>query len=77
MRLNPHPDLVVLLDAPGAVMFARKGEHSAEVLEGRRQGYLALAARFPHSVVLDASRPADQVRTAALTAIWRRYGGRR
>jgi thymidylate kinase len=76
LRLNPRPDLVLVLDAPGAVMFARKGEHSAEVLEERRQGYLALAAHFPDSVVLDAARPADEVRAAALTAIWRRYGGR-
>lgn len=77
LRLNPQPDLVLVLDAPGAVMFARKGEHSAEVLEERRQGYLALAARFPHSVVLDASRPAAEVRSAALAAVWRRYSGPR
>jgi thymidylate kinase len=76
LRLNPRPDLVLVLDAPGAVMFARKGEHSAEVLEERRQGYLALSARFPHSVVLDASRSAAEVRAAALAAVWQRYGGR-
>ena len=77
LRLNPRPDLILALDAPGAVMFARKGEHSAEVLEERRQGYLALAARFPSSVVLDASRSAAEVRTAAVAAVWQRYGGRR
>ena len=76
LRLNPRPDLVLVLDAPGDVMFARKGEHSPEILEERRQAYLALSARFPHSVVLDASLPADEVRAAALAAVWQRFSGR-
>ncbi|WP_222265511.1 hypothetical protein [Modestobacter marinus] len=70
LRLGPQPDLALVLDAPGAVMFARKGEHSVEVLEARRHDYLALAPAFRHSAVLDATQPADQVRRRALAAIW-------
>jgi thymidylate kinase len=71
MALDPRPQLVLLLDAPGEVMFARKGEHSPELLEERRQAYLELVARFPESVVLDATRPEVEVARAALAAVWR------
>jgi thymidylate kinase len=39
-RLIPWPDAVVVLDAPGDVLYARKGEHSPEILERWRRGYL-------------------------------------
>jgi thymidylate kinase len=39
-RLIPWPDAVVVLDAPGHVLYARKGEHSPEILERWRRGYL-------------------------------------
>ncbi|MEA2633981.1 MAG: hypothetical protein QOH92_748 [Chloroflexota bacterium] len=38
-RLMPWPDAVALLDAPGEVLYARKGEHSPDVLEHQRQRY--------------------------------------
>jgi thymidylate kinase len=38
-RLVPWPDAVVLLDAPGEVLYARKGEHSPALLERWRQTY--------------------------------------
>lgn len=57
----PKPDLVVCLDAPGAVLFERKREASAEWLEGRRRQYLQFAATVPHSAVVDADRPLDVV----------------
>ena len=41
--ITPKPDAIVLLDAPGEVMFARKGEHDAVSLERQRQ---ALRATF-------------------------------
>jgi thymidylate kinase len=70
LRAAPTPDELVLLDAPGEVMFARKREHSVEVLETRRQAYLGLGARFPQMVVLDATGSADAVRRTALAALW-------
>lgn len=69
----PRPDLVLLLDAPGATAFARKQEHTAAFLEQRRAGYLALAAALPNCVVLDATRNPDEVRRAAISSIWRRF----
>jgi thymidylate kinase len=69
--LAPEPDLVLLLDAPGELMFRRKGEHSPEVLEERRQGYLAMVTALPHGAVLDATRPIDDVTRAASAAVWR------
>jgi thymidylate kinase len=38
-RLTPRPDAIVLLDAPGEVLFERKGEHSAPALETWRRAY--------------------------------------
>jgi thymidylate kinase len=72
-RLGPDPDLVLVLDAPGELLFARKGEHDPVLLEERRQGYLRLADRFRASVVLDATQPAAAVLAAAVSAIWSRF----
>ena len=38
-RLMPWPDAVAVLDAPGEVLYARKREHSPNVLEHQRQRY--------------------------------------
>ncbi len=73
MRLAPTPELVLFLDAPGAVMFARKGEHSAAVLERRRRAYLHMAARIDGGTVLDATEAPAEVRRQALERIWPRY----
>jgi thymidylate kinase len=66
----PAPDLVIVLDAPGDVLFARKGEHSAELLERQRQQYLALRNTLPQLVVVDATQEEDQLRRTALALIW-------
>jgi thymidylate kinase len=60
-RLYPKPDLVVMLDAPAEVFFARKGEGTVESLELRRQEYLAQADLFRGFVIVDARQPADAV----------------
>lgn len=39
-RLIPWPDAIVVLDAPGEILWQRKGEHTVEILERWRQGYL-------------------------------------
>ncbi len=57
-RLAPQPDLILLLDLPGDVAFARKPDDwSPEVLEERRQLYRRIVARHPQVVVLDARHP--------------------
>lgn len=57
----PKPDLVVCLDAPAEVLFARKPEASVAWLRDRREQYLALADVVPAFVVVDADRPLDVV----------------
>ena len=65
----PKPDLVICLDAPGSVLFARKPESSQEWVEQRRRQYLRLADAVPAFVVVDADRPLDEVFTDVVDAI--------
>jgi thymidylate kinase len=67
-HLAPRPDLVLVLDLPGEVAFARKGEFSPAGLEAVRQGFLALAPRIGAQVV-DASAPPEQVCAEVLRRI--------
>ena len=69
----PGPDLVVMLDAPGSVLFARKGEHCPEKLENQRQSYLAMQSSIPQMVVVDATDDADSVCRNVTSLIWRSY----
>ena len=59
--LLPRPRLVLVLDAPGEVLFARKGEGSVSLLERRRQDYLEMRKLFTDLEVLDATAPLDTV----------------
>jgi thymidylate kinase len=60
-HVYPKPDLVILLDAPPTVLLERKGEGTLESLERRRQDYFQLADETAHFVVVEASRPLDEV----------------
>ncbi|MET1022431.1 MAG: hypothetical protein ABWX69_09565 [Arthrobacter sp.] len=71
LRLGRAPDLLLILDVPGEVMFARKGEHTAEILEKWRQSYLQLADRLPGSRILDAAQPRHLVQRLATETVWR------
>ena len=57
----PKPDLFIFLDAPPAVLLARKGEGTLEFLERRRREYLQIGDVVRHFVVVDADRPPDEV----------------
>ena len=57
----PRPHVVIFLDAPGEVLFARKGESTPEELERRRQAFLQQGLRLPGFVRVDATAPLDQV----------------
>lgn len=57
----PPPGLVIFLDAPGHVLFDRKGEKTPEELERRRQSFLALKPLFPDWVTIDATQPLEVV----------------
>jgi thymidylate kinase len=69
----PAPDLVVVLDAPGKLLYARKGEETPEFLEAQRQKLLALRCRIPQLQVVDATRAEAAVRADVVSRIWREH----
>jgi len=71
-----RPDLVLVLDAPGEVLYARKGEHSPDRLERMRRAYVALGSEFPEVVVIDAAQDAGAVRRTVTSLLWARRGAR-
>lgn len=60
-RWYPRPDVTFFLDAPAAVLFARKGEGTIESIEGRRAEYRDLADVLPRFTTIDVDRPVDAV----------------
>jgi thymidylate kinase len=75
-RCCPAPDLAFVLDAPGHVMYDRKGEHHPEYLEAQRQRFLLLSHRLPNAHAIDATRGEDAVRRDVMAHIWRHMSGR-
>jgi thymidylate kinase len=72
----PGPDMTILLDAPGEVMFRRKGEYDGATLEHWRQRFLGVRRRVPDLEVVDTTRTADAVLRDVTARIWRRYARR-
>lgn len=66
-----------MLDAPGYLLYARKREHSPELLEAQRQKLLGLAKRVPNFTVVDATRGADAARRRAIWLMWNDITSRR
>ena len=75
-RACPGPDLVLILSAPGEVMYARKRSYSPEQLEDWRRHYLALSQRIPHVRIVDTTQPEHVVHTEAVHRIWQQYSAR-
>jgi thymidylate kinase len=73
----PGPDLVLLLDAPGELLAARKPEHTAEELEWQRRHFLRLRERMPELQIVDATRAQDDVKADVMERIWSHYRTRR
>ncbi|MFQ5603854.1 MAG: hypothetical protein ACE5HS_11345 [bacterium] len=69
----PQPELVVLLDAPGDVLFQRKGEHSPAWLEQQRQSYLKLVDKISNMRVVDATQSTESVKSEVTALIWQQY----
>ncbi len=69
----PEPDLVIFLDAPGDVLFRRKGEHTPEWLEQQRQAYLGLKDSIPQMQIVNAGLPAESVKREVIGLIWKHY----
>jgi thymidylate kinase len=66
----PGPELVLVLDVPGPIVHARKGELDPVTLESERRQYHDLAARLPNVAVLDGTRDPDRVRREAIGIVW-------
>jgi adenylate kinase family enzyme len=75
-RTCPDPDIVILLDAPGTVLFSRKHEHDVESLEKKRQAYLEVSGRIPNLHVVDATGDLRAVTTEATSIVWNSYCNR-
>jgi thymidylate kinase len=65
----PRPDCTILLDAPAEVLFARKAEGTLELLEQRRQEYLAMQRALGSCTVIDATRPASEIQAEVLALL--------
>ena len=76
-RRFPAPDLVLVLDAPGDVLFTRKGEHDVERLECLRGAYAVIAGDVPASTLIDVRQDAAAVLSDAVAAIEARRGDHR
>ena len=75
-RLVRWPDAVVLLDAPGEVLFARKGEHSPELLDDRRMAYRKLFGARGATIVATTDGLAHSVAETS-AVLWRALSERR
>jgi thymidylate kinase len=60
-RLMPKPDLVILLDAPAAVVQQRVREVSFEETERQRKAYRALVGEMPNGHIVNADQDPDLV----------------
>ena len=60
-RLYPRPNLVIYLDAPAEVLYARKGEKTVQDLENRRQAFLLQGTQVRNFVRVDSTQPLDKV----------------
>ena len=57
---TPSPDLILLLHAPGAILYERKGEHSPEYLDQITASWTELVTKR-HGVLVDVNRPPNEV----------------
>jgi thymidylate kinase len=65
----PKPDLAICLDAPAEVLYARKPEGTLERVQRKREESLAALKALPRSLVVDATRPPDEVVSEIATII--------
>jgi thymidylate kinase len=72
-RACPAPNLTLVLDAPGTMMYERKREHTPEYLELQRQRFLTLRGHVRALEIVDATRGEDDVRTDVTALIERRW----
>ncbi len=74
-RLYPRPSLVIYLDAPAEVLFARKGEKTLEELENRRQAFIRQGTQVRNFVRVDGTQQLNAV-CAEVSKLIAEYSGR-
>ncbi len=72
----PRPDLVLFLDAPPEILFARKGEGTPEYLEWKRQSIIARGQGVKRFVTVDAAQEPGDVISDVCTIIEDAYAQR-
>lgn len=72
-KAYPQPNLVIYLDAPAEVLFARKGEATIEYLEARRQAFLRQGGRMRNFLIVDATQPLEAVYAEVVEHVDRFY----
>jgi thymidylate kinase len=75
-KLQPRPDMYLVLDCPEDALLARKQELPRLELARQRAAYRHLAARLPGATLLDASQPMDDVAQQASSAVLRHLHSR-
>lgn len=73
LRLSPRPSLILLLDAPGEILLARKQELSQEKLTRLRSGYLEAFRNCSNCCLIDASRPLEEVVSEIVQVLRNRF----
>lgn len=73
-HLYPKPKLVIFLDAPAEVLFARKQEGSIELLEYRRQEYMDLMDKVDRFEIVNVEKPVEEVAANVIQIIMDYYG---
>ena len=61
LHFFPQPDLVIFLDAPPEVLFARKGEGTLDYLESRRKSFLEQGKQTPNFFTVDTTNSIEKV----------------
>lgn len=67
--LTPAPDLIMLLHAPGEILYERKGEHSPEYLDRITAAWTQLATKRK-GVLVEVDRPMDEVCLDIQRQVW-------
>ena len=68
-HIYPRPHMIIFLDAPAEVLFARKGEGSLELLDLRRKEYQNLHDQVKRFVTINVDQPLEIVIADVVNAL--------